>query len=285
MNVDISFLLLGILCTVNVHCHFKDDPKLLLVSLDGFRWDYLKRNGSFPNFKRILQEGAHARLGVKNAFLTKTFPDHYTIVTGLYEESHGIVGNTFFDPHLNETFHNWNNIDDRDPKWFDNGGEPIWVSNQKFSTARRSGSIFWPGDRASVKGFLPYRYLTYDGSMPFRTRIDKIVSWFVDKYPINLGLLYFEEPDHTGHQFGPESKEIIEKVEELDGDIGYLLQKLEENGLLDDVNLIITSDHGMSTTPTDEEHKINLDKYLDLNSYVIDSVNPVATIRPKNNGM
>lgn len=261
-------------------CHFEEDPKLLLVSLDGFRWDYLSK-GSFPNFTSIIQNGVESKLGVKNAFLTKTFPNHYTIVTGLYEESHGIVGNVIFDPHFNETFHIENKTQEAESKWFDDGGEPVWVTNQKFSTSRRSGSIFWPGDRAAVKGFLPYRHLPYDGSMSFRTRIDKIISWFVDEYPINLGLLYYEEPDRTGHEFGPDSPEIIEKIKELDGDIGYLINQLLANHLLGEMNIIITSDHGMTSTPTDEEHEINLDKYLNLSSYDIDSVNPVGTIRPK----
>lgn len=281
MNLSFHILLCILVTVKRVMCHFEEDPKLLLVSLDGFRWDYLSKNGSFPNFRLIIEKGVESKMGVKNAFLTKTFPNHYTIVTGLYEESHGIIGNTMFDPKYNETFHIANRTQEADSKWFDEGGEPIWVSNQKFSTSRRSGSIFWPGDRAAVKGFLPYRYLPYDGSMPFRTRIDKIISWFVDDYPINLGLLYFEEPDSTGHNFGPESPNITEKIQELDGDIGYLLKKLEDNDLLDDMNIIITSDHGMTSTPTDEEHKINLDKYLALDSYYVDSVNPVATIRPK----
>ena len=279
------FMLSSLLFVVDVVGHFKADPKLLLVSLDGFRWDYMKKSNSFPNFERIINNGVHARQGVKTAFLTKTFPDHYTIVTGLFEESHGEVGNTIFDPHFNEVFNIENASQDADPKWFDYGGEPIWVTNQKYSTTRRSGSVYWAGDGAAVKGFLPYRHLKYDGSIPFRQRIDEIVNWFADEYPINLGLLYFEEPDQTGHDFGPESSDIIEKVKELDGDIGYLLGKLEENDLLDDMNIIITSDHGMTTTPTDEEHKIDLDKYLDIKTYDVDSVNPVATIRAKTKGL
>lgn len=278
--VQIFHILLLILLTGKlVRCHFEGDPKLLLISLDGFRWDYLLKNGSFPNFKSIIEKGVESKLGVKNAFLTKTFPNHYTIVTGLYEESHGIVGNVIFDPFYNETFHIENKTQEAESKWFDDGGEPVWVTNQKFSTSRRSGSIFWPGDRAAVKGFLPYKHLPYDRNMSFRLRIDKIVSWFVDEYPINLGLLYYEEPDTTGHSFGPDSPQIIEKIEELDNDIGHLLKKLQDNDLLNDMNIIITSDHGMTTTPTDG--KIDLDKYLDLNSYYIDSVNPVGTIRPK----
>ena len=263
-------------------CHFEGDPKLLLVSLDGFRWDYLNRKGNFPNFKAIINQGVHSVHGTKNAFITKTLPNHYTIVTGLYEESHGIVANEFYDPDFNQTFSLDNENQQRESKWFDNGGEPIWVTNQKSSTSRRSGSLMWPGSYAAVKGFLPYRYYApYDFSVPFRTRIDKIVSWFADDYPINLGLLYFEEPDYSGHKYGPESMNITKKIEELDADIGYLLEKLKEKYILDDLNIIITSDHGMTSTPTDEEHKVDLDKYLTPDTYISENLNPVITIRPK----
>lgn len=277
-----SFQIALLLLTVKlVLSHFEEEPKLLLVSLDGFRWDYLSRKGNFSNFKSIIKQGVESKLGVKNAFLTKTLPNHYTIATGLYEESHGIVGNTMFDPTFNESFSLDNPDQQKESKWFDNGGEPIWVSNQKYSTSRRSGSMFWPGSYAAVKGFLPYRYMPYDRTLPFRKRIDNIVSWFVDEYPINLGLLYFEEPDYSGHKYGPEADEIIQKIEELDADIGYLLQKLKSHGILDYMNIVITSDHGMTATPTDEEHKVDLDKYIASDSYEADSVNPVATLRPK----
>lgn len=263
-------------------CHFEEDPKLLLVSLDGFRWNYLNRKGKFPNFKAIINQGVKSEHGVKNAFLTKTLPNHYTIVTGLYEESHGIVANEFYDPDLKETFSLDNLTQQHQSKWFDNGGEPIWVTNQKSSTSRRSGSLMWPGSYAAVKGFLPYRYYApYDRTVPFRTRIDKIVSWFADEYPINLGLLYFEEPDYSGHKYGPDNENITKKIEELDADIGYLLKKLEENDILDGLNIIITSDHGMTSTPTDEDHKVDLDVYLSLDTYTAENLNPVITIRPK----
>lgn len=258
-------------------------PRLLLISFDGFRWDYLDKpetKTSTPNFHRLMEEGVFAENGIKNTFITKTFPNHYTIVTGLYEESHGIVGNIMFDPDLNETFSIYNEKEEKSSKWFDNGGEPIWVTNQLQDdcNCRKTGVVFWPGDQAPVKGVLPYRYLPYDSTMPNNSRVDTIVNWFTDKYPVNLGLLYFEEPDGTGHKYGPDSQEVSNMVKGLDAVLGYLLQKLEEKSILDSTDIIITSDHGMSLTP--ESQVINLDDYISVQDYRIFSDNPIGSILP-----
>lgn len=258
-------------------------PRVLLISFDGFRWDYLSRSETkdhTPNFHRIMNDGVYAKRGVKNAFITKTFPNHYTIVTGLYEESHGIVGNIMYDPVLNETFNIYNVTQERSPKWFDNGGEPIWVTNQLQDTCncRKTGIVFWPGDSASVKGVLPYRYLLYDNSMKNKTRVDTMVKWFTDKYPVNLGLLYFEEPDAYGHKFGPDSPQVNEMIIGLDGVVGYLLDELKMKGILDSTDIIITSDHGMASTPNTTV--INLDDHISLNDYRIFSSNPIGNILP-----
>lgn len=264
-----------------IHCTAQDYPKLLLISSDGFRWDYLSKNGNFTNFKRIIENGVTAKRGIKNVFPTKTLPSHYSILTGLYVESHGVTGNYFYDPDFKEQFDPQNVSQSTNPKWFDTGAEPIWVTNQKVSTKHRSGSVFFPTTTSAVKGFIPYRHLPFDRSVPFRHRIDTIVDWFTHKYPVNLGLLYFGEPDHTGHIYGPDSPEVLQKLEEIDQAIGYLFQKLKNNTLLDDMNIIITSDHGMTTTPNDTEYIIDLNKYITLDSYDVDATNPVATIRPK----
>ena len=258
-------------------------PRVLLVSFDGFRWDYLSRpetKDHTPNFHKIMKDGVYAKRGVKNAFITNTFPNHYTIVTGLYEESHGIVGNIMYDPVLNETFNIYNVTQERSPKWFDNGGEPIWVTNQLQDTCncRKTGIVFWPGDSASVKGVLPYRYLLYDNSMKNKTRVDTMVKWFTDKYSVNLGLLYFEEPDGYGHEFGPDSPQINDMIIGLDGVVGYLLDELKMKGILDSTDIIITSDHGMASTP--DNKVINLDVHISVNDYRIFSSNPIGNILP-----
>jgi ectonucleotide pyrophosphatase/phosphodiesterase family protein 5 len=258
-------------------------PRVLLVSFDGFRWDYLSRSETKNhtlNFHRIMKDGIYAKRGIKNAFITKTFPNHYTIVTGLYEESHGIVANVMYDPVFNETFNIYNVKQERSPKWFDNGGEPIWVTNQLQDdcNCRKTGVVFWPGDSASVKGVLPYRYLLYDKTMKNKTRVDTMVKWFTDKYPVNLGLLYFEEPDSYGHEFGPDSPQMNEMIIGLDGVVGYLLDELKAKGILDSTDIIITSDHGMASTPNTTV--INLDDHISVNDYRIFASNPIGNILP-----
>lgn len=205
-------------------------------------------------------------------------------MTGLYEESHGIVANEMYDPVFNETFSLSDPEDVIKSKWFDDGGEPIWVTNQKQSTPslpRRSGSLFWPGSMASVHGYLPTKYLAYDPNMKFEERVDIIISWFLDKDPIDLGLLYYEHPDEEGHVYGPESDNMTLTIQKLEACTGYLLDSLDKNNLLDTVNVILTSDHGMTTTPNDKT--IVLGDYIQKDLYkVIVMNNPIVSIIPQN---
>lgn len=270
-------------CLPHISADNTNLPKLLLISFDGFRWDYIFHpNARLGNFTWIQRHGVHAQRGLKNVFITKTFPNHFTLVTGLYEESHGVVGNTMFDPVFNETFHTWTN-QMLESKWMDNGGEPIWVTNQKQHKEARSGVVYWVGDGAIIKGFRPYRYLEFNPKalLNFTSRVDTIIDWFTDPlYPINLGLLYFEEPDSTGHRFGPYSKEIDSKLNELNDLVGYLIKRLNETSLLGKINIIITSDHGMALTPPSKI--INLDDYIDPDKYRIFESNPIGNILPNN---
>ncbi|XP_021367378.1 ectonucleotide pyrophosphatase/phosphodiesterase family member 5-like, partial [Mizuhopecten yessoensis] len=275
-----SMTLVALIATF-IYCSCHPSPRCLLISFDGFRWNYLNDNTSTPNFNKIIKNGVTATRGVVNAFITKTFPNHYSIVTGLYEESHGIVGNTMYDPLYKEVFHINNQKQVTESKWFDNGGEPVWVTNQRQANMHRSGVMYWPGDAASVKGFLPYRYEVYNPDVTNKSRVDKVIDWFTDEYPINLGLLYFEQPDTLGHEVGPDSPEMKKMIEALDEVVGYLLQKIEEHDL-GDLNVIITSDHGMSSTP--KSKIIDLDKHISPLSYQIFSSNPIGSVLP-NEGM
>ena len=260
-------------------------PKLLLISMDGFRWDYLTKEGNFPNLRHIRDTGVSANRGLKNVFLTKTLLNHYSILTGLYAESHGITGNIFYDSNLKEKFNSFINLTQlTDSRWFDVGAEPIWATNQKASPSRHSGSVMFWGSDARVKGFIPTHHVPFNISSPFRDRTDLIIGWFTAENPINLGLLYFNEPDHTGHIYGPDSKEVIQKIEELDAEVDHLLKRLKEVNLLDKINIIITSDHGMTSLINDTEHEIDLNKYIDIETYEVDSTRPVATIRPNSQG-
>ena len=252
--------------------------KLLIISFDGFRWDYLQKTNT-PNFDKFLRGGVHARLGLKNAFVTNTFPNHFTLVTGMWENIHGIINNEMYDPVLNETFAPWMKKALSDPAWFSVGAEPIWVTNQLQKPNGRSGVIMWVGADAPIKWVQPSRFIPFNESIKEYDKVDTLIKWFTDQYPINLGLLYSMQPDEDGHVYGPDSTEVIDRIAQLDEVVGYLLDQLERHHLLEDLNIIITSDHGFSSTPKEKE--INLDAFIDASSYMITGLSPVANIWPK----
>lgn len=200
-------------------------PKVLLISYDGLRWDYLS-HATTPNIHWIIQRGVHATQGLKNTFITITAPNHYGMVTGLYEEDHGIISNGFFDPDLNETFNYFYTGNTTDPRFFSKG-TPIWVLNDKAGSDRRTGCVMWVGCDVRIRdNNLPYRYISWNqtegGNIGWEDRVDNIVSWFTDSNdPINLGILYIEEPDETGHKYGPHDPrtlDVVKKVDQLTGE-------------------------------------------------------------------
>ncbi|KAK3774569.1 hypothetical protein RRG08_034999 [Elysia crispata] len=253
------------------------DYKLLLISFDGFRWNYLQRTET-PNFDKFVKGGVSAKYGIKDAFVTKTFPNHFTLVTGLWEESHGIVNNEMYDPDLNETFSPSNTKAQTDPAWYSIGAEPIWVTNQLEKLEGRSGVIMWIGGGASIKWVNPSRFIPFNSSVQDHSKVDTIIEWFTDQYPINLGLMYFMQPDYDGHMHGPESEEVTKRIAQLDEVVGYLLNQLEAKDLLKDMNIIITSDHGFSSTP--RENAINLNDFVEPTSYTLEGLTPIANIWP-----
>ncbi|RMZ92964.1 ectonucleotide pyrophosphatase phosphodiesterase family member 5 [Brachionus plicatilis] len=238
------------------------NPLLLLISFDGFRWDYLSR-GHLPNFEYLKTAGSYANY-VKNTFSTVTFPNHWSIVTGLYQESHGILNNHIFDPELNKTFHT--NKESMNTLWYDpfNIAEPIWTLNEKKGNNRLSAAE-WLGSNI-IFNKTSVTSVDYNTSRTYNDIIDQFIKFFTDaKRPINFGAVYFDEPDATGHKYGPDSKELLEKLNELDSNLGYLIDKLKSNKLFDSLNIIITSDHGMQSVQ--ENNNICLEKHVDLNLF------------------
>ncbi|XP_069742833.1 ectonucleotide pyrophosphatase/phosphodiesterase family member 5 [Narcine bancroftii] len=250
-----------------------EQPKVLLVSFDGFRWDYIYKV-PMPTFHYVMENGVHVNQ-VKNIFITKTFPNHYTLVTGLYAESHGIVANEMYDKVLNKSF-TMDRMDTFDPIWWE-AAYPLWVTNQ--IKGYKSGTVMWPGTDVRIHGMYPSHYMIYNISVPFEDRVDQLIDWFRGKQPINFGLLYWEEPDLSGHDLGPDNPLMKRIIADIDLKLGYLIAKLQKAGLWGTINLIVTSDHGMAQCSRDRI--IELDQYIDHRLYRWIDFTPVSAILPK----
>ncbi|VDM08973.1 unnamed protein product [Wuchereria bancrofti] len=208
---------------------------LLILSFDGFRNSYLEHNIT-PSIQRLINYGTHSKYMLPT-FPSKTFPNHYTIATGLYPAWHGIVDNRFYDRKLKAFFKKSSNK----PGWY--LGEPIWKTAQK--AGLKSAVFFWPGSEELEK--LPNYWMKYNSSTPFRYRIDTVIKWLKlpdDERP-SLIQAYFEEPDLSGHKHGPNSQAVHEALILMDGVINYLIKRLLEEKLMGCINLILLSDHGM----------------------------------------
>jgi predicted AlkP superfamily pyrophosphatase or phosphodiesterase len=251
-------------------------PTVVLISLDGFRPDYLTRYEA-PNLERLAREGVWAPEGMIPAFPTKTFPNHYSIVTGLYPEHHGIVGNTIYDPDLDAWFRISDSDAVGDSRWW--GGEPIWVTAEK--QGQVSGTYFWVGSEAAIQDVRPTYWKAYDGRIGGLERVEEVLSW-LDLPPEQrptIVMLYFSDVDSQSHRFGPDAAETAEAVREVDGYIGALVAGLQEQRIFDEVNRIIVSDHGMAAQSP--ERVVTLSEYLNPDDVTIVALSPFLTIRPK----
>jgi len=256
----ILLILLSILIILVPKFRFKSDksekPYVILVSMDGFRWDYPDKVFT-PNLDKIEKIGVKAK-SIQSAFPSKTFPNHYTLATGLYPDNHGIVFNEFYDPNINS----WYRVSDRsaveDGKYY--GGEPIWVTAEKQGV--KTASFFWVGSEAPVKGIQPSIWKKYEHNFPYEDRIDSVIAWLElpEKIRPHLITLYFDQPDGWGHKIGPDSELIKPKLMYLDSLIGILRFKLDSICMNDKVNLIITTDHGMGSIS--ESKVVKIDKIL-----------------------
>ena len=249
---------------------------VLLVSLDGFHPDYLTRFDA-PTLTRLAEEGVRAEY-MEPSFPTKTFPNHYTLVTGLYPAHHGIVSNTMYDPVFDARFSLSNRQAVGDRRWWDDG-EPIWVTSQK--QGQSSAPYFWPGSEAAIQGVRPSYWMPYNNSMPGVARINSVIAALQKPAPVRPTFLtlYLSNVDNQGHRHGPYSEEVGQAVAAVDGLIETLVERLRSENLMDQINLIITSDHGMAATSRDSV--AFLDDYVGLDNLYIIDYDPVAMIRPE----
>jgi predicted AlkP superfamily pyrophosphatase or phosphodiesterase len=215
---------------------------VVLVSLDGFRYDYPRRYGA-PHLLQLGFKGASAPEGMFPAYPSLTFPNHISIITGLYPEHHGIVANSFWDPTREQTYVYTQTQSNSDGSWY--SGTPLWVLAEQ--QGMRSACLFWPGSEAEIQGKRPSYYLHFDDKVDDEKRVDQIVAWL--KLPPELRphfiTLYYSNVDHAGHNYGPDSDEVRAAVHHVDAMVGDLVTKIAPLHL--PVDFVIVADHGMVT--------------------------------------
>lgn len=239
-------------------------PYVILISFDGFRHDYVEKFNA-PNFKEFISKGAAAR-SMTPSFPSKTFPNHYTIVTGLYPGNHGLVDNNFYDKPLDARYSMGNRKLVENPAFY--GGLPLWQLVQQHGM--KSASYFWVGSEVKIKNRFPDYFHKYDGSVPNEDRITETIKWLnlPEEERPNFISLYFSLVDSQGHATGPDSSETGEAVLEADRLLGLLMNALKQVDL--PVNVILTSDHGMKTVPNTEKSLVayqDLFEGIDKDSY------------------
>ena len=244
----IIFLLSGIISAQNT---------TIMISFDGFRWDFPDRKIS-PNLQYLIDKGVRAS-SLQPCFPSKTFPNHYSIISGMYPENHGLITNSIPDDFKGKKYTLSNRKEVQNGKWYQ--GEAFW------ETAERQGvicaSYFWPGSEVTIKYRRPTYFHKYEHKRDYTKRVNDVLDWIdlpEEKRPEFI-TLYFDATDSYGHKFGPDSKENNEAIKNLDKMLGKLLNGLKERKILEQTNIIVLSDHGMTNIYDDKI--INIDELLD----------------------
>ena len=247
---------------------------LIFISLDGFAADYGDLYPTaMPNLQRLQHEGVAAQ-GLIPVFPSNTFPNHYTLVTGLYPAQHGMVNNEFFDATDGTFFRYQQSNAIRDSRWW--GGEPIWVTAIK--QGRLAATSFWVGSEAEIGGIRPTYWRTYDTRIPFETRLEEFVGWLQqpdDRRPAFIAI-YLEDTNGAGHRSGPQGAELIAAIKLVDQRIGEILQQCKALGRTP--NVVIVSDHGM--TSVDPKRVSVLEDYIDTSAVQVETEGSVVGLRP-----
>lgn len=255
-----------------------DAAPVLLISMDGFRWDYLELYPEQTRRIRSLAERGVRAEALIPVFPSNTFANHYSIATGLYPSNHGIINNIMFDPRLGEYFRYNQPKYARDPRWWE--GEPIWITAVK--QGRASACSFWVGSETEIDGLRPTYWKPYNYSIPFAARLEEVVSWLKAPAAQRPAVItfYLEETNSVGHRAGPRSPEMAAALALTDYRIGLMIDRFAAEQT--PVNFVLVSDHGMA--PCGPERVLLFDDYVDLARIQIDFDESVAGIRPAEGG-
>ncbi|MCF8503536.1 MAG: ectonucleotide pyrophosphatase/phosphodiesterase [Caulobacter sp.] len=251
---------------------------VILISIDGFRADYAMR-GLTPTLAALATEGAWAPQGMRPSFPVNTFPNHYTLVTGLRPDHHGITDNTMFDtgrPGVKFSMGARDQVEDR--FWWD-GGEPVWVTAER--AGMKTATMFWPGSEAAVRGVRPTTWFPYQESLSAFDRVDRLLGWLdlPQAERPRFMTLYFEAVDTQGHRFGPDSPELNKALADVDAALARLVAGLKARGVYDQVNLVVVADHGLAQTSP--ERVVFLDDVAPADSFTVITAGWTTSLIPK----
>lgn len=277
--ITISLILILGACDPNEEVNFEPvkvtPAPIILISMDGFRWDYMDRTDT-PNMDYIANEGVRADAMIP-VFPSYTFPNHLSLITGCYPQNHGIINNTMWD----QVFQEWYYIGEgaepvQDGKWYE--AEPFWVTVEKAGLI--SAIYHWPGSEAEIMGYRPSHYNIYDGSITNEEKVDQVLSWLdlSEKDRPSFMAIYFNDANYWGHILGTQGSALDTVIQGLDEDVGRLLSGLEQRGLEGKLNIVIVADHGM--TNVSEDKVVFLDDYISPTDLEWWSYGPVAMILP-----
>lgn len=251
----------------------QDKPYVIMISADGFRYDYAEKYHA-DHLLALASDGVKAESMIPS-FPSVTFPNHYTMVTGLYPSHAGLVINNFYDRTL-QRFYSYKGPTVSEGIWY--GGTPLWVLAEKQQMV--TASYFWVGSEAPIQGILPTYYYKYNSAAPINQRISTVVSWLklpADKRP-HLITFYLPQVDHEGHKHGPDSKEVENAVHFIDSAVYQLTEAVKTTGL--NVNYIFVSDHGMTTVDT--AHTMKLPATVDTSKFIVSGDGLLVELYAKN---
>jgi predicted AlkP superfamily pyrophosphatase or phosphodiesterase len=248
-------------------------PYVVMISFDGFRAEYLDRL-SLPNFDRVMQRGVRSR-GMIPVYPSKTFPNHFSLVTGMYSETHGLVGNRFWDSQRNAAYSMADTNAVWDATWY--RGEPIWATAEKQGMV--AASFFWVASEAAVGNVRPTLWKRYDGRVANNTRVDSVLAWLAmpaERRP-HMITMYFSTLDNAGHDAGPLSTRVDSAARQVDATLGRLLDGIDRlPEVKDQVYMVLVADHGMSETSP--RWYVGLDTLVDTAGVQLGEAGPLANL-------
>lgn len=273
-NFLILCFILGTILTFLNSCAPEKPRYVVVLSVDGFRWDYPSKAHT-PTLDSLGKAGIRSTF--RPSYPSNTFPNHYSMATGLHPDHHGLVNNNFYAEDIDSIYSMSNSHAVANPSFY--GGEPIWNTAQK--QGLKAASFYWVGSETAIQNMQPYIWKPFDGSVPFITRADSVISWLKrpEETRPQLIMWYYEEPDAIAHYAGTDSVATLDKVVEIDLVLNHFFNQARQLDIFEQIDFIVLSDHGMANYYP--ENYVNLNDYLPRDSFRFAFDGVPTTLYPK----